>query len=563
VRSCNAGEVVTDDSGLVRTCVSCYDQGQLVSSDGASCVSLCNAGEARDGQPWGNGYGHSPARGAYGAFGYTCVNCANQGALISSDGAMCVASCNAGEAVLDDGSSPRACAACSQLGLLTGSDGVSCVSQCSAGEILSGYMCYTCASQNMLLSADGSTCVWSCGAGEAPDGQDYGNGYGYSFLFGWGYGYGHSCINCRQQGAYISSYAHFTRAGGSCTWGCNGGELVIDDGSSTRSCVACYAQGQLASSDGTSCVLQCSAGEALDGQHYGGGYGYSTLYNTNGAYGFTCINCRQHGAYVNLDGSICVRSCSAGEMVSADGSTCVAAASPPPPPSPLPSPPARALYSFPPKMLTSSSTMVTGTVGYGTYTTSSSTQYGGWNSENSYRPFDGSTPGVLAHGSSWTTNSASLYCGWDRQPCSGGQYLGGVTSAVARSVLPPPSDGSAAPAFFPATCAGEWLQLNMPLEIQLANYSLVASWGRAPRSWQLLCATAASPDWVQIDTQAGVEPWEAYNGDASLHSFTLRGATPLCSRFRLCVSRIGAPTTRYDNGWLSIKQMSLTGSLRV
>jgi hypothetical protein len=56
-----------------------------------------------------------------------------------------------------------------------------------------------------------------------------------------------------------------------------------------------------------------------------------------------------------------------------------------------------------------------------------------------------------------------------------------------------------------------------------------------------------------------VEPWD---GDASLHSFTLRGATPLCSRFRLCVSRIGAPTNMWDNGWLSIKQMALTGSLR-
>jgi hypothetical protein len=195
--------VVTDDGSLVRACVSCYYQGQLVSSDGASCVSQCNAGEARDGQPSGNGYGFSLMYNAYGAYGYMCYNCGQRGAYISSDGAMCVSSCSAGEIVTDDGST-RACVACYNQGQLISSDGASCVSQCGAGEVLDGH--------NL--------------------GSGYGNQYGFSpFLNAYG-AYGYTCIKCRQHygpGAYLSG------DGSTCVWGCSDGEAVSADGST---CVA-------------------------------------------------------------------------------------------------------------------------------------------------------------------------------------------------------------------------------------------------------------------------------------------------------------------------------------
>jgi hypothetical protein len=238
------------------------------------------------------------------------------------------------------------------------SDGGSCVLFCTYGEFgiddgWSTRSCISCAAQGLLLSSDGASCVSQCNAGEARDGYEIGGGLGFHSLFNiMGLGVGHTCINCRQYGAFISS------DGGYCVWGCSDGDVVTDDGW-TRACFACSSVQLLSSDgtsclwgcnggeivlgnkcgtcrslnmlvsaeDGTSCVSSCNAGEARDGQDYGGGYGYSNLYGYGYGYGNTCINCRQHGAYVSSDGGSCVWNCNGDEIATDDGwseRTCVA-----------------------------------------------------------------------------------------------------------------------------------------------------------------------------------------------------------------------------------------------
>ena len=202
------GEGSTSD---VSTCTNCTAMSMFVSGDGATCTGGCVAGEVPVvGAPGemvcnacpDNMYQEGPDcilcahdAGNCNEAGLvlqscgltvtsdvsTCTNCTAMGMFVSGDGGSCTGGCNAGEVPVAGAPGEMVCNACPDNMYQEGPDCILCAhdaGNCNeAGLVLQSCgltatsdvsTCTNCTAMSMFVSGDGGSCTGGCNAGEVP-----------------------------------------------------------------------------------------------------------------------------------------------------------------------------------------------------------------------------------------------------------------------------------------------------------------------------------------------------------------------------------------------------------